>query len=143
MRYNDVYGSEVRCDHPEMRDFKKIIAWQKAHALAVRLNNDLNVALFRIRPALRSQLLRAIDSVASNIAEGAGKASEAVFGRYLDMALASARETENHLLLARDIGCLDRSVADVMLVELDEVKRVLIFLRASGEASRRAPMKAI
>ncbi len=108
-----------------MRDFKKIIAWQKAHALAVRLNGDLSVVRFRIRPTLRSQLLRAIDSVASNIAEGAGKPSEAEFGRYLDIALASARETENHLLLARDIGCLDQSVADVLLGDLDEVKRVL------------------
>ena len=108
-----------------MRDFKKIIAWQKAHAIAVRLNDDLNAARFRTRPSLRSQLLRAIDSVASNIAEGAGKPSEAEFGRYLDMALASARESENHLLLARDIGCLDQSVAHVLLEELDEVKRVL------------------
>jgi four helix bundle protein len=47
---------------------------------------------------LRSQLLRAVDSVSANIAEGAGKPTEAEFGRFLDIALGSAREVDNHPL---------------------------------------------
>lgn len=108
-----------------MRDFKKIIAWQKAHALSVALTSLANPHRFRARPRLRSQLLRAVDAVGAQISEGAGKPSEAEFGRYLDMAMATARETENHLLLARDIGCLDHAAADECLERLDEVRRVL------------------
>ena len=108
-----------------MRDFRKIIAWRKAHALSVSMAGIADASRFRIRPGLRSQLLRAIDAVGALISEGAGKPSQAEFARYLDMAMATARETENHLLLARDIGCMDRPVADECLERLDEVKRVL------------------
>ncbi|CAN5914943.1 hypothetical protein BH11GEM1_BH11GEM1_00400 [soil metagenome] len=102
MRCNDAGVAEVGCDHPLMRDFKKIIAWQKAHALSVAMTSLADPQRFRARPRLRSQLLRAVDAVGAQISEGAGKPSEAEFGRYLDMAMATARETENHLLLARD-----------------------------------------
>jgi four helix bundle protein len=108
-----------------MRDFKKIIAWQKAHALSVAMTGLVDGRRFRVRPKLRSQLLRAIDAIGAQISEGAGKPSTPEFARYLDMAMSTARETENHLLLARDIGCMDRQVADDCLERLDEVKRVL------------------
>ena len=121
-----------------MRDFKKIIAWQKAHALSVALTNLADPHRFRVRPRLRSQLLRAVDAVGAQISEGAGKQSEAEFGRYLAMAMATARETENHLLLARDIGCLDHAAAAECLERLDEVRRVLYaYTRAVRPASDR------
>ncbi|MEP6989417.1 MAG: four helix bundle protein [bacterium] len=108
-----------------VRDFRKIIVWQKAHALAVSLTGVVEPSRFRVRPGWRSQLLRSVDAIGALIAEGAGKSTEAEFGRYLDMAMATAREAENHLLVARDIGCLDAPVANRVLDDLDEVKRVL------------------
>jgi four helix bundle protein len=108
-----------------MRDFRKIIAWQKAHAVAVAMHVAIDEARFRVRPRLRSQLLRAIDSVAATIAEGSGKRTSKEFARYLDIALGSAREVDNHLLLARDIGCLEEADADRLLADHDEVKRLL------------------
>ena len=55
---------------------------------------------------LRNQLLRAARATAANLAEGAGSESQAVFARYIAIALASAKETECHLQLARDAGML-------------------------------------
>ena len=119
-----------------MRDFQKIIAWQKAHALGVRLDDFVDPVRFRKRPALRAQLLRAMDSVSAAISEGAGKPSRAEFLRYLDIALGSAREAHNHLLKARDIRCMDFKDAQRLIDELDEVKRLIY---AYARAIREAP----
>ena len=111
-----------------MRDFRKLIAWQKAHGLAVTVHQMSSDADFRSTPGLRSQLLRAVDSVPANIAEGAGKPSEAEFARYLDIALGSAREVDNHLMLAAALGCIDDRVGAKVLADADEVKRILYSL---------------
>ena len=117
-----------------MRDFRKLIAWQKAHALAVTVHCIASEADFRATPGLRSQLLRAVDSVPANIAEGAGKPSEAEFGRFLDIALGSAREVDNHLMLASALGCINERASAKVLADADEVKRILYSL---GRAVRR------
>ena len=112
-------------DCSAMRDFKKIIAWQKAHRLSVRIHEQAPGWKLSISPGLRSQLLRAISSVPANISEGAGSRTDAEFARYLDIALKSARETENHLLEALALRCMTRSTGEQVLEDLDEVKRVL------------------
>ena len=117
-----------------MRDFRKLIAWQKAHTLAVSVHRVASDAEFRSAPGLRSQLLRAVDSVPANIAEGAGKPSESEFARYLDIALGSAREVDNHLMLAAALGCIDDRAGAKALADADEVKRILYSL---GRAVRR------
>ena len=111
-----------------MRDFQKLIAWQKAHAFAIAAHREAPPAGFRSAPGLRSQLLRAANSISSNIAEGAGKRTDGEFARYLDIALGSAREVDNQLMLARALQCVDSLTADKLLVDLDEVKRILYAL---------------
>ena len=125
MRNGDDSAQEVASDHARMRDFRKIIAWQKAHALTVSLTDAVDAKRFRVRPRLRSQLFRSVDTIGAAISEGSGKPTEAEFARYLDIAMATAKEAENHLLVAQDTGCLDRAVADRCLAELDEVKAIL------------------
>ena len=111
-----------------MRDFRKLIAWQKAHALAVAVHGVAHQEHFRSAPGLRAQLLRAVDSVPANIAEGAGKTSEAEFGRFLDIALGSGREVDNHVMLAVALGCIDDRAGAIVLLDVDEVKRILYSL---------------
>ncbi len=84
-----------------MGDFRQLIAWQQANALA----NDLHAALTTRRgeryPGLRSQLLRAAASVPANLAEGCAKRSRLELGRFADIAYGSAKEVESHLERAR------------------------------------------
>ncbi len=50
---------------------------------------------------LASQMERAVVSIPSNIAEGAGRRSEAEFAHFLDIALGSAYELETQLIIAK------------------------------------------
>jgi four helix bundle protein len=111
-----------------MRDFRKLIVWQKSHALAVEAHRALGGRPIPGAAASRSQLLRAIASVPANIAEGCGKRSEAEFARYLDIALGSVKESENHLLFARDMGWLSKACYALLDERLAEVRRMLFSL---------------
>ena len=88
------------------RDYTKIIAWQRAHRLALdvyRVSQCFPKAeLF----GLTSQLRRAAYSVPANIDEGSGRASKRDYLHFLSIAGGSLRETEYFLLLARDLGYL-------------------------------------
>ena len=104
-----------------MQDYRKLRVWQEAHTLAVQ---TYGVTAYFSAPGawpLRGQLLRAVISVPSNIAEGAGRGSDPDFRRFLLHSLGSANEVEYDLLLARDVGFLpdgdhSRLVAQVVIV---------------------------
>jgi four helix bundle protein len=111
-----------------MRDFRKLNVWQRAHALALAAHRVLPASPVRGSGASRNQLLRAISSVPANIAEGCGKRTDAEFSRYLDIALGSAKESENHLLFARDMGWIGAMAFADLDERLTEVRRMLYSL---------------
>jgi four helix bundle protein len=114
-----------------MRDFRKLIAWQKAHGLAIRSHQSLGARKGLGTAATRNQLLRSMASIPANIAEGCGKRTDSEFARYLDIALGSAKESENHLIFARDMGWLDDIEFEVLNADLTEVRRILFALANS------------
>src|SRR5215210_3916183 len=85
-------GTLVVC---RMQAFKQILAWQRAHAVAIAVHR-LSATFSRAGHApLRSQLTRAADSIATNIVEGCGSATQKELARYLDISIKSANETEH------------------------------------------------
>jgi four helix bundle protein len=116
-----------------MQDFKKLEVWQLAHRLTLDLYRLCGPRFHRF-PGLRTQTLKAAQSIGSNIAEGSG-AERAEFARFLKMALKSTLEVENDLLLARDLGAL--SIADFALLDgqVDRLRRKLITLIRSIQGS--------
>jgi four helix bundle protein len=125
-----------------MRDFRKLIGWRKAHLLAVAVHTAAEKMRSGTAPGLRGQLLRAASAISANLAEGSGKRSEGEFARYIDIALGSARELENHLTLARDLGCVHADVADRLLSDAEEVGRILFSLARSVRARALAAKEA-
>ena len=111
-----------------MQDFRKLAVWQKAHALSVRIH-QLTLAIPRSGYAdLISQMRRAAESIAANIAEGAGRGTDADFARFIQMAIGSNSELESHLQFAFDIGMIPAALFDARLGEVVEVKKMLIGL---------------
>src|SRR3970282_777337 len=93
-----------------MRDFKQLQVWQKAHRFVLEVYRHTKSFPADERYGLVAQVRRASVSIASNIAEGAGREGERELARYLSMAAGSASEAEDQLLLAHDLGDLGGEV---------------------------------
>ena len=120
-----------------MQPFRRIKVWRKAHELSVACHH----ASFRrpingSAPGFRSQFLRAVNSIADNIAEGAGQQSRRQFARYLEIALSSAHEVDSQLERALAIVIFDFAEGRKLQEKLWEVKRMLTaFHRAVSRAA--------
>lgn len=118
-----------------MADFKKLLVWQKAHALAVNTAKIGGKMRGPVHSALRSQLVRASMSIDANISEGRAQKSEREFLRYLNIAINSACEVEAHLLMARDTEALSKGDCLMLLEQTVEVRRMLYGLAKRLQAS--------
>lgn len=76
------------------------------------------------RYGLQAQIRRAAVSVTANIAEGAGRGTNADFARFLSIASGSASELQAELELAGELGYLDEGWGDTLKL-VHEVKRLL------------------
>ena len=90
-----------------MRDFRKIVAWQKADDLAVLVYTVSGKCFPRHELyGLTSQMRRAAVSVAANMAEGSGKQYLTEFRQFLYTARASLSEVEYYIHLSDRLGYL-------------------------------------
>jgi four helix bundle protein len=108
-----------------MGDFKKLLVWQKAHALAIHTHRVATGTRRSHLAALRGQLVRAAMSIPANIVEGRRQESERDFARFLRYALNSGCELEYHLIVANDIGAISEAEASSLTNEVIEVRRML------------------
>ncbi len=79
---------------------------EAADDLAATIHTAMRAAPDFRAPGLRSQLLRAVDSVPANISENRQK-TDAQFVNGLRISLGSANEVGTHLARARQTGVLD------------------------------------
>jgi four helix bundle protein len=116
-----------------MRDYTKIVAWQKA--------DDLTVAIYRATCgfpkeeiySLTSQLRRAAYSVPANIVEGSARDSKKDYLHFLYIARGSLSETRYFLHLSRRLEYITETDYLHSARDADEVSRVLHGLITSVE----------
>ena len=108
-----------------MADFRKLLVWEKAHALMVAVHAMAKRIRRSYDVALRSQMNRAALSIPTNIVEGRRQASDAEFARFLRIALNSGFELEYHLIAARDIGAISETDSDSLICQVIEVRKML------------------
>jgi len=125
-----------------MQDYHKLKVWEKSHLLALDVHRVAGTFPRMEGVALVGQLRRAALSIPANIAEGAGKAGNAEFRRFLQIALGSAAETDYHLLAARDLELLDRATYDDLSTRTLEVRRMLGGLIKKVTATMESPSEA-
>jgi four helix bundle protein len=77
-----------------IRNFRDLLAWQRAMDLVVELYRVTGLMPPDERFGLTAQMRRAAVSVASNIAEGQGRRTDGEFLNHLSMAHGSLRELE-------------------------------------------------
>lgn len=120
----------MRCRAPfwGVTDFKKLLVWEKAHALMLAVHVVARSIRRSYDVGLRSQMNRAARSIPTNIVEGRRQPSDAEFARFLTIALNSGFELEYHLIAARDIGAISESDSDTLIRRLIEVRKMLFGL---------------
>jgi four helix bundle protein len=111
-----------------MQDFRDLLVWAKAHEATLMIYRCTQHFPHEERFGLTSQIRRAAVSMASNIAEGSGRRSDADFARFLSMAFGSAAEVEYQLLLAKDLGYLNDPNYQSLQDKIAEIKRMLASL---------------
>ena len=111
-----------------MKDFRDLKVWHKAHELALHLYRATRAFPREELYGLTTQLRRGGVSVASNIAEGCGRGSDADFARCLQIAAGAASEVAYQLLLARDLELLRHDEHSPLDNRTTEVKRMLTSL---------------
>ncbi len=123
----------------EIRSFRDLIAWQKAiglcklvYAASAKFPRDE-------RFGLTSQIRRAAVSIPSNIAEGYGRRQTNDYIRFLNIARASLCEVETQLVLAEDLGFVDRKTLEPgmsLVRELDVIMYSLIEAIRKGSGKK-------
>jgi four helix bundle protein len=112
-----------------VRDYRDLVAWQKAVQLAVEIYSLSDTLIARRHFELSSQLRRAALSVSGNIAEGANRCHQKEFAQSTCMARASAREVESHLTIAVHVKALSATQTKAAESLCDEISRMLATLR--------------
>ncbi len=82
---------------------------------------------------LSSQLQRASVSIASNIAEGSSRRSEADFARFLEISMGSAFEVETQLIIAKQLNYLSekrlKDLLDTLTIIQKQINNLISKLR--------------
>lgn len=108
-----------------MRDIRDIKAWEKAHALALRICGETLGFPSEERFGLTSQIRRAALSIPANNAEGCGRGTDSDFARFIQISLGSASEVEYLLPVVKDLKPMDDDIHGELHGQVVEVKRML------------------
>jgi four helix bundle protein len=121
----------------------RLRVYHEAEELAVLVYQLTGSLPAEERYGMVQQMRRAGVSVASNIAEGCGRAGNRELVRFLTIALGSATELECQLRIARRLGYIDAEVFAWASGHTGRVQRMLtslvVKLRPALEASRGRP----
>jgi len=86
--------------------FTDLEAWKINHELVLLIYKTSSAFPIAEKFGLTSQLRRAASSITANLAEGWGRFHFPDKVRFFHLARGSNMETQNHLILARDLGYL-------------------------------------
>ena len=113
------------------RNFRQYKVWQDAVDYATMVYKVTAEMPWFEKKGLCDQLQRAVVSISSNVAEGAGRPTDADFAHFLDNALGSANEVETQLLISKNIGYITEEIFNQLMVKLTGIQKQLTGLIAS------------
>lgn len=92
----------------KIKSFTDLNAWKESHSLAIDIYKITKTFPADEKFGLTDQMRRCAVSITSNIAEGFSRRSKKEKAQFFYMSLGSVTELQNQLLLAKDIGYLQR-----------------------------------
>ena len=113
-----------------MHNIQELKIWHKAIDLSVEIYKISAELPHDERFGLVSQIRRASVSIASNIAEGAGRNTNGEFCQFLGSANGSAYELQTQIVIAQKLGLI-KSNTDSLLDSIDEIQKMCYRLKQS------------
>ena len=113
-----------------IKSFTDLDVWRKSHQLVLMTYKVTKTFPKDELFALISQMRRAAISITSNIAEGFSRQSYKEKVQFYSMAHGSLTELQNQLLIARDVGYIEKDSFDRISVQsVDAHKLINAFIR--------------
>lgn len=102
-----------------------MVAWQNGHQLVLVIYRLVKTFPKEETFILTSQILRAVISVTSNLAEGFSRRNVKEKIQFYSVARASLAEVCNQLLIAKDVGYIDINEFNKMWRQADVVGKLI------------------
>ena len=107
------------------KTYENLDAWIKAVELTVSIYEITRDFPKEEIYGLTSQIRRAVISISSNLAEGAGRPSKKDFARFVDIGMGSLNETESLLIVAHKLGFINDEAYLSAISKTEELGRIL------------------
>lgn len=111
-----------------MNNFRELVVWQKAIVFVTTIYQITKTFPSDEKYGLVNQLQRSAVSIPSNIAEGAGRNSNAFFKQFLSMALGSSYELETQIIISKNLGYVSESELSELLKSLTAIQKMIYSL---------------
>lgn len=112
-----------------MHNLKELKIWHKAIELSTEIYEVSKEFPKEEQYGLTIQLRRAVVSVASNIAEGAGRNSDKEFIQFLSIAYGSLFEIQTQVIIAQKLKYLEEHLTTALLDKIDELQKMTFQFR--------------
>ena len=109
-----------------MKDHKDLDVWKQSMLLAEDVYALTKEFPSEERFGLSSQIKRAVVSIPSNIAEGAGRKGDKEFIQFLYIAMGSLSELETQLILSDRLQFVNS--IEIYLNQIEKIKKMLFGL---------------
>jgi four helix bundle protein len=111
-----------------MGNFQKLIVWQIAKDLAVKIYKLTQKQTFSKDYGLKDQIQRAAVSIPSNIAEGDNLDTDKQSVRHFFIARGSTAELRTQLIISKEIGYINTQEFELFDTECDKISGMLTTL---------------
>ena len=107
-----------------LKNYKELNVWEKSYELCLKIYRITAKFPNEERYSLTSQIRRSTVSIPSNIAEGYGRKTTADYIRMLYISYGSVCELETQILLAGDLGFIEKGELGAIKEDIAEIERM-------------------
>ena len=115
----------------KIQSYRDLEVWKLSKDLACNIYAVTDQYPQSERFGLTQQIRRATVSIMSNLAEGSARRSKQEFMRFINIASGSLCEMESQLLLSVDLGYVQNTAAEEILIKADRISKMLYALHRS------------
>lgn len=124
----------VSASKGKVKSYKELTVWNRAVEMAVEIYKITSEFPKNQQYSLVNQIERAVVSVSSNIAEGAGRKGRKEFIQHLSIAKGSLYELETQLVISNKVGFLSQEKMEDLINKIEEIGKMLNGLKRSLES---------